>query len=186
MHRNKLVFSILMLLAVGLFANGCTVYDVAVEERNVGEYASDEKIAFLIEKEFLADDLVKYMDFDASSYEGLVYIVGEYESRAQVDRAVEIAKSVEGVRSVTTYLLPKKAEDSCGTTDNLELYAKVKNLLVQDKDVWSTNVEIKTVQCNVVLLGIVGSSAERDKVIAHTKSVAGVRSVKSFLRIKRS
>jgi len=185
MQRNKLIFPFLVLLAVGLFANGCTVYDVAVEERNVGDYANDEKIAFVIEKDFLADDLVKYMDFDASSYEGLVYIVGEYESRAQVNRAIEIAKSVEGVRSVTTYLLPKKANDSCGTTDNLDLYAKVKNLLVQDKDVWSTNVEIKTVQCNVVLLGIVGSSAERDRIIAHTKSVSGARSVKSFLRIKR-
>lgn len=185
MHRNNLVLTLLTLLALGLFANGCTVYDVAVEERNVGDYANDEKIAFLIEKDFLADDLVKYMDFDASSYEGLVYIVGEYESRAQVNRAVEIAKSVDGVRSVTTYLLPKRADDSCGTTDNLELYAKIKNLLVQDKDIWSTNVEIKTVQCNVVLLGIVGSAAERDRIIAHAKSVGGVRSVKSFLRIKR-
>jgi hyperosmotically inducible protein len=185
MHRNKLIFLILTLLALGLFTNGCTVYDVAVEERNVGDYANDEKIAFLIEKDFLADDLVKYMDFDASSYEGLVYIVGEYESRAQVDRAIEIAKSVPGVRSVTTYLLPKKADDSCGTTDNLNLYAKVKSLLVNDKDIWSTNVEIKTVQCHVVLLGIVGSATERDKIIAHAKSVDGVRSVKSFLRIKR-
>jgi hyperosmotically inducible protein len=186
MHRKNLVLSFLMLLALGLSASGCTVYDVAVEERNVGDYANDEKIAFLIEKDFLADDLVKYMDFDASSYEGLVYIVGEYESRAQVDRAVKIAKAVEGVRSVTTYLLPKRADDSCGTTDNLELYAKIKNLLVQDKDVWSTNVEIKTVQCNVVLLGIVGSTAERSRIIAHAKSVGGVRSVKSFLRIKRN
>ncbi|WP_272701462.1 BON domain-containing protein [Desulfovibrio sp. Fe33] len=185
MHRVNTVLSLLMLLAVGLFANGCAVYDVAVEERNVGEYANDEKIAFLIEKEFLADDLVKYMDFDASSYEGLVYVVGEYESRAQVDRAVQIAKSVDGVRSVTTYLLPKKADDSCGTTDNLQLYANVKNLLVQDKNIWSTNVEIKTVQCNVVLLGIVGSTAERDKIIDYAKSVPEARSVKSFLRIKR-
>ncbi|EGB16040.1 transport-associated protein [Pseudodesulfovibrio mercurii] len=186
MHRNNLFLSLLMLLALGLFANGCTVYDVAVEERNVGDYANDEKIAFVIEKDFLADDLVKYMDFDASSYEGLVYIVGEYESRAQVNRAIEIAKSVGGVRSVTTYLLPKKENDTCGTTDNLNLYAKVKSLLVDDKDIWSTNVEIKTVQCNVVLLGIVGSAAERDKIIAHAKSVPGARSVKSFLRIKRS
>jgi hyperosmotically inducible protein len=46
-------------------------------------------------------------------------------------------------------------------------------------------VEIKTVQCHVVLLGIVGSTAERDKIINHAKSVPGVRSVKSFLRIKR-
>ncbi|WFS63033.1 BON domain-containing protein [Pseudodesulfovibrio thermohalotolerans] len=186
MQRANTLLTLLMLLAVGLFANGCAVYDVAVEERNVSEYANDEKIAFLIEKEFLADDLVKYMDFDASSYEGLVYIVGEYESRAQVDRAIEIAKSVDGVRSVTTYLLPKRAGDSCGTTDNLEIYAKVKNLLVQDKNIWSTNVEIKTLQCNVILLGIVGSTAEREKIIDYAKSVPGVRSVKSYLRIKRN
>ncbi|WP_316897888.1 BON domain-containing protein [Pseudodesulfovibrio indicus] len=185
MHR--LSFPILMLLLLGLAvsAGGCTVYDVAVEERTVGDYASDEKITFIIEKDFLADDMVKYLDFDASSYEGLVYITGEYESRAQVDRAVKIAKSVEGVRSVTTYLLPKKANDTCGTTDNLQLYADVKNALVQDKDIWSTNIEIKTVQCNVVLLGIVGSASERAKAEAHARAVKGARSVKSFLRIKR-
>lgn len=185
MHRLSFPILMLMLLGLAIFANGCTVYDVAVEERNVGDYANDEKIAFVIEKDFLADDLVKYLDFDASSYEGLVYITGEYESRAQVDRAVEIAKSVEGVRSVTTYLLPKRENDSCGTTDNLNLYAKVKNELVQDKDIWSTNIEIKTVQCNVVLLGIVGSEAERSKAVSHAKSVPGVRSVKSYLRVKR-
>jgi hyperosmotically inducible protein len=185
MHR--LSFPILMLLLLGLAfsAGGCTVYDVAREERTVGDYATDEKIAFIIEKDFLADDLVKYLDFDASSYEGLVYITGEYESRAQVDRAVEIAKSVEGVRSVTTYLLPKKENDTCGTTDNLKLYAAVKNALVGDMDIKSTNIEIKTVQCNVVLLGIVGSEAERARTLAHAKAVKGARSVKSFLRVKR-
>lgn len=185
MHRKHYLFLILMLLGAALFANGCTVYNVAVEERSVGDYASDEKITFLIEEQFLEDDLVKYMDFDASSYEGLVYIVGEYESRAQVNRAVEIAKSVEGVRTVTTYILPKRENDPCGTTDNLELYASLKKELVADKNVWSTNVEIKTVQCNIVLLGIVGSSAERDRIVSHAKATPGVRSVKSYLRIKR-
>lgn len=185
MHRFSFPILMLMLLGLAVSAGGCTVYDVAVEERSVGTYASDEKIAFVIEKDFLADDMVKYLDFDASSYEGLVYITGEYESRAQVDRAVKIAKAVEGVRSVTTYLLPKRANDSCGTTDNLQLYADVKNALVQDKDIWSTNIEIKTVQCNVVLLGIVGSEAERAKAVTHAKAVKGARSVKSFLRVKR-
>ena len=184
MHR-KSCFILLLLLGLALFAQGCAVYDVAVEERTVGDYANDEKITFVIEEKFLEDDLVKYMDFDASSYEGLVYIVGEYESRAQVDRAISIAKSVEGVRSVTTYLLPKKANDPCGTTDNLKLMATLKKDLVADKDVWSTNVEIKTVQCNIVLLGIVGSTAEKERIIDHAKKTEGARSVKSFLRVKR-
>ena len=184
MHR-KACLILFLLFGLALFANGCTVYNVAVEERSVGDYASDEKITFLIEEKFLEDDLVKYMDYDASSYEGLVYIVGEYESRAQVDRAVSIAKSVEGVRSVTTYILPKKANDTCGTTDNLELYATLKKELVADGDIWSTNIEIKTVQCNIVLLGIVGSTAEKEKIIDYANKTPGARSVKSYLRVKR-
>jgi len=175
---------ILALLAVTALFNGCAVYDVAVDERNVGSWANDEKITFKIKEQFLKDDSVKYMDFDAASYEGQVYIIGEYESHAQVDRAVQIAKSVPGVRTVTTYILPKKAEDHCGTTDNLEIYTRVKHKLVSDGDIWSTNIDIKTIQCNVVLLGIVGSTKEITKAIAHASSVPGVRKVRSYLKVK--
>jgi hyperosmotically inducible protein len=184
MRRTVSTVFLLGLLAALMLMSGCTVYDVAVEERDLGDWTDDKNIAFAIEKGFLNDDLVKYMDFDASSYQGHVYIVGEYESRAQIDRAVSIARKTKGVREVTTYLLPKKANDYCGTTDNLELYTKVKQKLVTDTDVWSTNIDIKTIQCNVVLLGIVGSAAERDRAVAHAKSVEDSRGVKSFLRVK--
>lgn len=182
------LYSLIILSALlGLLfqASGCTVYDVAVEERSVGTYADDEAITFQIEKEFLNDKTVKYLDYDASSYEGHVYIVGEYESRAQVDRAVAIAKGVKGVRTVTTYLLPKNPNDHCGTTDNLAIYGRLKKTLVADKDIWSTNVEIKTIQCNVILLGIVGSMSEREKIIDYAGKTKGVRKVKSYLKIKR-
>ncbi|MCJ2164351.1 MULTISPECIES: BON domain-containing protein [unclassified Pseudodesulfovibrio] len=185
MHRIISLFMLLGLLGTSILSGGCTAYNVAVEERSVGDYANDEKITFIIEKDFLADDLVKYMDFDASSYEGLVYIVGEYESRAQVDRAVKIAKAVDGVRTVTTYMLPKRVNDSCGTTDNLDLYARLKSDLVADKNIWSTNIEIKTIQCNIVLLGVVGSTAEKERIIDYANKVPGARSVKSYLRVKR-
>jgi hyperosmotically inducible protein len=178
------ILSLLGLLATLSLAAGCTVYDVAVEERDLDKWSNDQNISYAIEKAFLQDDLVKYMDFDASSYEGHVFIVGEYESREQADRSVSLAKAVKGVRDVTTYLLPKKAHDYCGTTDNLELYTQVKQKLVADTEVWSTNIEIKTLQCNIVLLGIVGSAKERDTAIAHARAVEGSRSVKSFLMVK--
>jgi hyperosmotically inducible protein len=63
--------------------------------------------------------------------------------------------------------------------------SQVKTKLIGDKEIWSTNVDVKTVQCNVVLLGVVGSKKEIDKAIAHTKSVKGVRGIKSFLRSVR-
>ncbi|WP_147818697.1 BON domain-containing protein [Salidesulfovibrio onnuriiensis] len=163
---------------------GCTVYKAAVDERNIGTIADDESITLTIKKDFLADDLIKYLDYDVASYEGRVYLMGEYESQAQVNRAISLAKKVDGVRSVTTYLLPKRENDTCGTTDNLELYARVNQKLIEDKEIWSTNVDVYTVQCNVVLVGIVGSATERNRAIAHARSVPGVRSVKSYLKVK--
>ncbi|MBI9081256.1 MAG: BON domain-containing protein [Pseudodesulfovibrio sp.] len=184
MQRVFSIFMIMILLAGATLASGCAVYDVAVEERNVSDWAGDEKITFLIKEQFLKDDSIKYMDFDAASYEGQVYLIGEYESRSQVDRAVAIAKGIKGVRTVTTYMLPKQVEDHCGTTDNLEIYTRVKHKLISDGDIWSTNIDIKTIQCNVVLLGLVGSNTERVKAIAHASSVPGVRKVRSYIKVK--
>jgi len=172
------------LLATLFLLNGCTAYNVAVDERSTGQWVDDNAIALTIEKDFLADDLVKYMDYDAFSYRGHVYVVGEYESREQVDRAVKIAKSVEGVRQVTTYLLPKREDDGCSTADKVDIYQKLKQKLVGDKNIWSTNIEIEIVQCNVILLGIVGSSAEKSAAEGYAKSIKGARSVKSFLTVK--
>lgn len=184
MKRYTPICILLALLGLAFLSGGCAVYDVAVEERNPGDWANDEKIELLIEEKFLNDDLVKFMDFDGEVYEGQVYIVGEYESRAQVDRAVELARSVDGVRTVTTYILPKREHDYCGTTDNMEIYTRVKQKHVTDSDIWSTNVDIKTVQCHVILLGIVGSSKEAADAIAHAQSVEGVRKVRSYLKVK--
>ncbi len=186
MKRIIPIFITIALLAGIILSSGCAVYDVAVEERNVGDYANDEKITLIIKKEFLEDDMVKYMDFDAATYEGHVYILGEYENHAQVERAVKIAKGVEGVRKVTTYILPKKADDpACGTMDNFDLYRRVTMRLVDDKQIWSTNIDVKTIQCNVILLGIVADQKTKDAAYTHATATPGAKSVKSFLTIKR-
>lgn len=163
---------------------GCSVYEVAVEERSTGQWVDDKQISYTIEQSFLDDSKIKFMDFDAYSYQGHVYLIGEYENREQVDRAVYIAKNVEGVRNITTYFLPKRSNDSCGTTDNVELNAKVRQKLIADKDIWSTNIDIEMIQCKVVLLGIVGSQQEKDSAEAHARSVSGVREVKSYIKVK--
>ena len=74
---------------------------------------------------------------------------------------------------------------ACGTTKNLELTGRVKSKLIGDKDIRSTNIVVKTMQCKIALYGYAGSKAEIQKAIAHAKSVAGVRSVKSYLKSKR-
>jgi len=180
MKNYLAMISCLVLLAM---ASACTtIYKTAVDERNVKTIASDTKIKAKILAKFVDDDIVKTLDISTACYYGHVYLVGEYETEKRKKRAIEIAKKTEGVKTVTAYLLSKRKSGPCGTKDNITITAKVKGKLIKDKDIWSTNIDVKTVQCNVVLVGIVGSKEEIRKAIAHAKSVEGVRSVKSFLK----
>jgi hyperosmotically inducible protein len=178
MKKHIMIIHFLLLLVIV----GCgTLYGVAVEERKTGTIAADAKIAAAIPKGFLEDSDVKALDISAYCYNGNVYLVGEYGKAPQKETAITIAKGIEGVRSVHTYILLKKKSDKCGTSDNLAIRGKVDAKLVADKDIWSTNIDIKVVQCNVVLLGIVKTGREITKATAHAKSVEGVRSVTSYL-----
>lgn len=184
MKRSVSILFLICILTAAYMTSGCAVYDVAVEERNVGTYSSDKKISYLIEEKFLDDNVIKFMDFDAYTYEGHVYLTGEYESHEQVERAKKIAENTKGVHTVTTYFLPKRADDLCGTTDNMEMSATLRQKLISDKKIWSTNIDIEMVQCHVVLLGIVGTEAERIKAIEYAKEIPGVRGVKSYIKVR--
>jgi hyperosmotically inducible protein len=180
---KKLLVILVLLLAAPY---GCiTAYKTVVDVRDLSVIASDTRIKLAILDEFVADEKVKTLEIFAACYEGRVYLVGEYGREEHKMRAIEIAKGVEGVKGVSTYLLEKKKDHPCTTKVNLNLTAKVKGRLVKDKDIWSTNIDVKTVQCNVVLVGLVGSKNEVRKAVAHAKAVEGVKSVKVFLTFPR-
>lgn len=176
-------YSAVILSLLLMVVTGCgTIYGVAVEERKANTIAADTKISTTIQKRFYDDSDMKTFDISVYCYYGQVYLVGEYDNAKQREKSVIIAKGVKGVKSVQTYLLPKKEGDSCGTDDNLKIRGKLDAKLVGDKHIWSTNIDVKVVQCNIVLLGIVKSKREINKAIAHARSVEGVSSVTSYLK----
>ena len=178
----KNIIRIILFLIFSLSSSGCSViYTTAVDQRDVETILNDTKIKFTIGNKFYDDEAINSLNLSSGCYSGHVILVGEYDKAFQKKRAIKIAKSIEGVKSVTTYLLPKNKDDVCGTDDNIKLTLEVKTKLVGDKDIWSTNIDVKSVQCNVVLYGLVASENKIKKAVAHAKSVEGVRSVKSFL-----
>ncbi len=184
MFRYIRVISIILILVI--LMTGCTtIYKSAVDKRSVGEQYDDEKLTMAIRNKFSGDEKIKYFDISTYCYNGHVYLVGEYDTLDQKSQAVKLAGEVEGVKSVTDYFLPKKKDDTCGTTANLKLLTKVKTKLIGDKEISSTRIEVKTLQCNIILLGLVGSEDEIKKAISHAKAVEGVRSVESFLKTKK-
>jgi len=179
----KKILSITAFFILAALFSGCTtIYKTAVDERNVSEIASDTQIKLSIINSFVEDKNLKALDFFVGVYYDDVYLVGAYKSVAQKNRAISIAKNTEKVKDVYTYMLPAKKNHPCTTKVNLKITGKVMAQLIKDPDIWSTNIDVKTVQCNVVLVGLVGSTLELNKVIAHAKSVEGVRTVKSFLK----
>ena len=180
-------YSVMIYLLALLALCGCTVavrstYGVAVDERKVGTIVSDEEIKLSIQEKLLGDDAIKILDISTFCYNGYVYLVGEYGTEKEKERALEIANNASGVKSVTHYLLRKNKEDTCGWTDKAEIDGKIRAELIGDRDISSTNIDVKAIQCHVVLLGIVGSEKEIAKAIAHAKSVTGVRGVMSYLK----
>jgi hyperosmotically inducible protein len=184
MRRHYWCFN--MILILGFVMTGCTtIYKSAADERSVGKQYDDEKITMAIREKFLNDEKIKYFDISTYCYNGNVYLVGEYANADQKSQAVKLAREVEGVKSVTDYFLPKREDKTCGTADNLALSAKVNAKLIGDMDISSTQIEVKALQCNVILLGLVGSAGEMQKAISQAESVQGVRSVKSFLKVQK-
>lgn len=182
--KSFLALTALVILLANL--SGCTtVYKAAVDERNIGTIASDTKIKASIVDAYVDDKTVKALSIFTAVYEGDVYLIGQYETSEQKKRALSIANETENVKSVTTYLLQKKEDPACGTKQNLGISARVKGKLIKDKEIRSTNIDVKSVQCNVVLVGLVRSKVEIEKSKAHANSVEGVRSVKSFIKVSR-
>ena len=174
----------LAVFSLVLISTSCTAYKVAVDKRTLGAQVDDEHITMSIRNCFLRDKVIKFFDISVYCYEGHVYLVGEYETNVEKHHAINCAKKVKGVRKVTTYLLPKVTAERCGTMDNLKLKALVQAELVKDKDISSTNIEVKALQCNIVLLGIVGSKKQAQLAVSHARHVKGVKKVVSFLRIR--
>jgi hyperosmotically inducible protein len=160
---------------------GCSVYDTVIRERNAETYARDEVKEAKIRAKFIEDPSVKAMDAATYVYGGQAYVVGEFDSPYQRDRAVMLAGSVSGVKSVTVYLLPTAKDERCRSVDNARINSEVKAKIIRDSGIRSANIDVKSVQCNVVLLGVVGSQREIGRAVDHAFSIPGVGGVKCLL-----
>jgi hyperosmotically inducible periplasmic protein len=190
----KYILKIITFILLPLLSYGCSsvlstmaeqIYLTVVDCRDVKTILDDTKIKLTIINKFHDDEYIhalNSLDLSIECYKGDVYLVGEYDKPVQKKRAIQIAKSIKGVKKVTSYLLPKKKNDICGIDENLAIMGNVKAKLIGDKNLRSRNIDVKSVQCNVVLYGIVASNDRIAKAIKHAKSVKGVRHVKSFLK----
>lgn len=175
---------VILVLAGLLILPGCGARDVVTGDRNAGAWVDDKAIIIGIEEAFLEDDLIRFADFNAYSWDGHVYVLGLFTMQEQIDRAVEIARSFEGVRKVTTYFIRKGSGKQCIGPKRLEIGTSIRHKLLIDQEQWSSDITVDILQCTVVLLGYVDNAQDKAKAEQIAMSQDGVDTVKSYLMVR--
>jgi osmotically-inducible protein OsmY len=77
------------------------------KHEGTGEYIDDSVITTKIKTQLASDDFLKSFQISVESRKGIVQMSGFVDSQKAVDKAGQIARGVEGVKSVRNDLIVK-------------------------------------------------------------------------------
>ncbi len=101
--RNRFVgYFALVMLMVAFVACASTS-----KQESTGEYVDDSVITTKVKSLLAADDFLKSFQIGVETYKGTVQLSGFVNSQKAVDKAIEITRSVQGVKSVKNDLIVK-------------------------------------------------------------------------------
>ncbi|MCJ2162970.1 MULTISPECIES: BON domain-containing protein [unclassified Pseudodesulfovibrio] len=153
------------------------IYGSARDERSVGDQASDTEISLSVKKAMADTDPGKALKIHVYCFVGHVFLVGAINDADFQNFAVKTAQGTKNVRSVTKYFVA----ESQTTANDLKTTAKVRTALIVEGDLSATQIEQEVFNGEVVLLGMVRSTADAQLAIKVARGVEGVRKVTSFL-----
>jgi len=152
---------------------------------------SDPGITTAVKTKLAADDTVKAYKIDVDTKEGVVTLAGTVDSPAAKSRAVEIAKTTNGVKSVVDELrIPEPATATSGVepidmaTDG-GLTMAVKTKFLADPAIAGLKIDVDTKDHVVTLTGVVPSEADKTHAVEVARKTGGVNSVVDNLTIQK-
>jgi len=188
--RGKIVLAWLTAWAVGLvgcapavplIGGGAVVTRSVLQERSTRQALTDTEIEISVQNRLGNHSGELFRDVFVDVTEGAVLLTGSVPKREHTVAAAKAAWAVPGVREVEDEITV--AEDS-GTTAYLadvRISNQLRYALLTDLDVRSINYTVTTVDRVIHLTGLARSEAELAAVVAHARSIDGVRKVVSHV-----
>lgn len=177
-----------VLVSGGAFAQTETTGQKIDSSMNkVGNFMDDSAITAKVKAALVDDDTVKSTDISVKTENKVVTLSGFVASQAEAEKAVSVAKGVEGVTSVSDKLHVKdgKTQSVSGYAGDTATTSEIKAKFLADDLVPSRNVKVTTTDGVVQLSGEVESQAQSERAESIAKAVDGVKSVKNDLQIKK-
>jgi len=165
------------LALLGALLQGCAAND----RRTLGSQIDDNSIAVkagnLIEANKTLDEKAHINVF---SYNGVVLLTGQAPAPAMAEQAVELARSVQGVKDVQNQIRVSNPISFATRSRDSWITTRVKSMLLADKEVSALNIRVVTENGEVFLMGIV-NELEANKAVEVARHVNGVvRVIKAF------
>ncbi|NTV11579.1 MAG: BON domain-containing protein [Zoogloea sp.] len=161
-----------------------------------GQALDDTAITTKVKAALLGKKGINATDISVSTSQGRVTLTGSVPS-AQIRRAEDIVRAVDGVVSVDNRLVASTAAtgSTAGQTtatresvgeyvDDATITTRVKAALAKAENVPSTAIKVETYRGVVQLSGFVDSDAIAKRAVEVARAVPGVRSVQSGIRSK--
>jgi hyperosmotically inducible periplasmic protein len=175
---------------------------------------SDGEITAAVKAKLMTDENVAARRIDINTENGVVTLRGTVATTTEADRAVELAKTADGVRLVHSYLkadtaatatgddisdLGEEAQDALNEAgDAIEtgieqaedvgsdaaITAQIKWKLAKDKLVQAADIDVDTKDRRVTLTGTVTSQQEAQRALQIARSIEDVLGVDNNLRVR--
>ena len=186
-----LVATLALASGLTLLASGCSRTDVptpatAAPATTLGTEIDDTAVTAKVKAALIDHRDTKAFDIKVETNKGRVQLSGFVDSRAQADKALEIARAVQGAQAVEDGMSIKDGTVTTGNqVDDSVVTAKVKSALLADPLVKSLEIGVVTRKGEVQLSGFVATSAQIDHAVAVANGVEGVKSVQNQFELKK-
>lgn len=104
MKKKNIVIHCLVILVLIVALAACTSTRT---QSSAGEYVDDSVITTKVKSLLAADDFLKSFQISVETFKGTVQLSGFVDSQEAVNKAVQIVRSVKGVKSVKNDLTVK-------------------------------------------------------------------------------
>jgi osmotically-inducible protein OsmY len=184
--------------------------DPAVATTPSSEQALDPAITTSVQARYYIDDLVRGRDLAVSTQNGMVTLRGTVQSEEAKQRAVTLARGVQGVKEVRDELRVQTAEqpatsatgpaaspkDAAGTSGRADadvdatatpawITTKIQAQYFVSPEVKPWNIDVTTANDGVVTLeGEVETAQDREEAVRIARTTEGVKRVENRLRVK--
>lgn len=115
--------------------------------------------------------------------ESNAFLVGQFTSRTEADRAIAIASSIQGIKVIRCKFYPLASPREM--QEDTKLLASVAKRLTETKRLKNADLRVEVVRGNAILIGCTTDVVQKSAAVAITSEVAGIRDVVDYIVIRQ-